>query len=529
MNPSALLPDLERGRSLIVAGKLDEASRIATALTWQYPEDPRPWHVMSLVHAKASRLPAAVECIRRALTLDPADPALRLQLGQYLIAMGRRREALGVADEVAQITLERGDWNDALGTLFTLCDEPLRAVGFFERAVAQVPNDDRYLYNLAAVQRMIGDLDAAEVTLNRVIAMRPSHAYAYYTRADLRAQTPDSNHIETMTRVLGSEVRHVGDRILMCFAIAKELDDVGNYDLSFHYLKIGSDQQRSLFSYRVGDDTATIDRVIKVFTPAAVAGRRGFDTKECLFVMGLPRTGTTLVEQILASHSAVHGAGELQAFPLEVIKSAQKLAGRRVGKMELAEWTLKADPELLGRAYLEATRPQTGRTPFFVDKQPTNYLYAGLIRRAFPQARMVVLARDPIDSCFAMYRTLFTGAYPFSYTLAELAVYYSAWHRLIRHWQSVLGDHLLIVRYEDLVLDFEATARRLVAHCGLEWEDRCRSFQTQSRAVTSASAVQVRRPIYQTSVAKWRNYREHLAPLVAALEELEPPGGWGFA
>lgn len=511
---------------MILAGKLADAVRLARALLERHPLDHRPWHLMSLVHAKGGRLADAIGCIERAVAMQPGDPGLRLQHGQYLIGLGRRREALAVAARIAAAPLERADWNDALGTLWTLCDEPARALPFFERAVAQAPNDSRYLYNLAAVQRMIGEIAAAEATLNRVIAAQPANAYAYYTRADLRTQTSGDNHIAQMIGALDAQVRHAGDRILMCFAIAKELDDVGRYALSFDYLQRGNDQQRRLFTYDVADDTATIDRIIALHGPAVIDAACAHDTNECIFVLGLPRTGTTLVEQILSSHSAVHGAGELQAFPLAVVDAARQLAGRAVAKLELAEWALRIDPQQLGRAYIETTRPQTGRTPHFVDKQPANYLYAGLIRRALPRARLIVVARDPVDSCFAMYRALFTGAYPFSYTLAELATYYSAWHRLIRHWRAVLGDNLLIVRYEELVNNFEPTARRLIAHCGLEWEDACLSFHRHSRTVATASAVQVRRPIYGSSVGKWKNYREQLAPLVAMLQQLEPAGGW---
>jgi hypothetical protein len=285
-----------------------------------------------------------------------------------------------------------------------------------------------------------------------------------------------------------------------------------------------------MMTYNVEDDVSTIDRIIQLHDHAAIENCRGIEATECIFVVGLPRTGTTLVEQILSSHSAVYGAGELPAFPAEIIKAVQRLAGRlQVGKHEFAELALKVDAAELGGSYLEATRPQTGHTPFFVDKLPTNYLYAGMIRRALPNARIIVLARDPMDSCFAMYRTLFSGAYPFSYDLSELAVYYAAWHRLIRHWQSVLGESLLVVRYEDLVLDYEATTRRLLAHCGLRWDDACLAFHKQTKAVTTASAVQVRRPLYLSSVGKWRNYQEYLKPLSESLKQLEPPRGWHFA
>ena len=197
-------------------------------------------------------------------------------------------------------------------------------------------------------------------------------------------------------------------------------------------------------------------------------------------------------------------------------------AGSAVSKLEFVEHSLAIDPLVLGRCYIAETRPQTGHTRRFVDKLPLNYLYAGLIRRALPRARLIALMRNPMDSCYAMYKTLFTAAYPFSYDLHDLGRYYCAWQRLMRHWEAVLGEALLVVRYEDLVANQEAVSRRMISHCGLEWQDACLTFQQQQRPVVTASAVQVRRPMYATSVGKWRNYARQLSGLSRELAALGP-------
>ena len=189
-----------------------------------------------------------------------------------------------------------------------------------------------------------------------------------------------------------------------------------------------------------------------------------------------------------------------------------------MSKIEFAEEALLIDPAELGKAYLEATRPQTGRTPRFTDKMPWNYLYAGLIHRALPGAKIVALMRHPLDTCYAMYRVLFNGAYPFSYDLTDLGRYYVAWHRLMQHWQSVIGDPWLSVSYEDLVLNQDDVTRRLLSHCGLDWEEACLDFHNQKTTVSTASAVQVRRPLYATSIGKWRHYEAQLAPLLDFLQ-----------
>lgn len=524
MIPATPRSEMEHARQMLQRGDLAQAEKIVRDLIANQPGQPEPWHMLSLVEAKAGRVAGALNCIRRAQEIDPSNRVFRLQEGQYLASMGLRAEALAVASALCDQVLERAEYNDALGNIFALCDEPLRAIPFFRRAVMQAPRRAPYLYNLAAVQRMAGEIDAAEAALNQVLIMDPGNAYAYYTRADLRIQTDQDNHVDELIGALNGRVRHTADKILLCFALAKELDDLGRFERAFNYLKRGADLQRATFRYDVTQDVETIEEIVKLHDRSAVDVVATCDGSECIFVMGLPRSGTTLVEQILASHSAVYGAGELQAFPLAVIDAAQRRVQRRVGKKELVELSLRIDPKQLGQDYLQRTRPQTGKTRMFVDKQPSNYLYAGLIRRALPSARMIFVVRDPMDSCFAMYRTLFTGAYPFSYTLTELATYYRAWDGLMNHWRDVFGECTLFLRYEDLVGDFEASVQRMLWFCGLEWESGCLSFYRQKRTVSTASATQVRRPIYSTSVGKWRAYEAQLEPLRIGLGKLADCG-----
>jgi tetratricopeptide (TPR) repeat protein len=518
--------EFQQAHSLLVAGKVSDSAKLAQALVARHPTNPHAWHLLSSVCLRVKQHPQAIACAERACALAPIDPTFLLQQGQCLIAAGRRREALRVADRVIAVPLHRADWNDALGTLLTYCEEPARALPFFTRAVALAPRNSNFLYNLATAQRMNGDLAAAETSLNRVISIRPSDIQAHYTRADLRTQTAETNHIDEMVRLLQAGTRAPLEEITLCFAIAKELEDLRRYESSFEYLKRGSDLQRRRIRYNVADDVAVIDQVIQLYNGAAMDASRGFETDECVFVIGLPRSGTTLVERILASHSNVQAAGELQAFPLETTRAVRLQAGELAGHTDIFRRALDVDAAALGHAYIDATRPQTGKAAHFVDKLPMNYLYAGLIHRALPRAKIVALARDPMDSCYAMYKTLFVGAYAFSYDLSELGQYYTAWHRLMRHWREVLADNLLIVQYEDLVAHQEEISRRILAHCGLEWQSACLTFQDQKSAVTTASAAQVRQPMYSSSVGKWRFVERELRPLADELSRLEPASGW---
>lgn len=472
--------------------------------------------------------PDAVRHARAALLLAPGDPDRLIACAQGLLAVGARAEALDIVERLVKVRLTRADWNDALGTLLTFCEAPARALPFHEQAVALDPGNGVYRYNLATTQRMTGALAAAEANLDQVIAAMPSDARAYYTRADLRTQTADHNHIEEMIARLPGFSSNPRAEIMLCFALAKELEDVSRHEESFAYLQRACDRQRRSMRYDVGDDAATMDRIVELHAAAALAlaERRGEGGRESLFVFGLPRSGTTLVERILARHTGVRSAGELSAFPAVTVQAVRRRAGRMVGKLEFAEQALAVDPRALGQAYLEAARPWRDGAERFVDKQPMNYLYAGLIARALPQARLIALVREPLDSCYAMYKTLFTNAYPFTYDLTDLGRYYVAWHRMMRHWQTVLGERLLIVHYEDLVENQEPVTRQMLAHCGLDWESACLAFEMHPSAVTTASAVQVRKRMYSSSIGKWRHYERQLAPLARILEDQRPAGGW---
>lgn len=517
MNHAVPLAEFQRVQMLVGAGRAVEAVKLADELIAKWPGDSRLWRARGEAQAQSGQLQEATESILRAVSCAPADPGFYVRCGQFLASIGQRREALEVGNVAASFEITRADVNDALGTLFSFCDEPIKAQPYFEAAVRLAPDNGQYLLNLATAQRMAGGHRAAEASLTSVLARDPSNASAYYIRSDLRTQTRDENHVDEMISALATKVTRVNDKVQLGFAIAKELDDIGDFDRSFQHLKAASELQRRTFSYDVGDDIATIDQIIRGHRRGAFRSPVGIESEEAIFVLGLPRSGTTLVEQILASHRSVYGAGELQAFPSVAIRAVQQIAGRHVSKREFVDFALQVGGRELALAYLAATRPQTGAMPRFTDKQPMNYLYAGMIGHALPNSRVVAVMREPVDSCFALYRTLFVGAYPFSYDLTELAHYYCAWRRLMTHWQEELGDRLLVVRYEDLVLDLEATIVRILSHCGLEWDAACLAFHEQPRVVATASAVQVRRPIYASSIGKWRNYERHLQPLVSAL------------
>ena len=245
---------------------------------------------------------------------------------------------------------------------------------------------------------------------------------------------------------------------------------------------------------------------------------KGDPSAEPIFILGLPRTGTTLTERILGSHTDVFSAGELNDFPISLVRVTQKSAQRQLDRSELVEWTSKIDFVQLGEVYLESTRRLTGHTQRFIDKLPLNFLYCGLIHLALPNAKIVHVRRHPLDSIYAMYKQLFKDAYPMSYDLEDLKEYYVAYDRLMTHWHEVLPGVIYDLHYESLIANQEGETRNLLEYCDLDWQDSVLEFEKNKAASTTASAAQVRQKIYTSSVEKWKNYEPHLRAVGEYLE-----------
>jgi tetratricopeptide (TPR) repeat protein len=437
-----------------------------------------------------------------------------LRRGRALLQSGRRNEALRAILEACQSLPNQPELHDEVGSLLTHCEVPGQALKHFEYAVRSAPQNISFRYNLAMAQRMTGDLEAAEKNLDIVVAARPNDGEAYLARADLRTQTLERNHITELECALE---RYQGERAVIAveFALAKELEDLGEDARSFAHLAHASDLYRTALRYEVTGDVEVLDALRSSHTADRVLNSTAAgETSSCIFIVGLPRSGTTLVERIVGSHSAVWRAGESNAFPQAVITSVHRARGGPVSKREFVDCSLDVPAEKLGKAYVDLIRPSADAAAHWTDKLPLNYLYLGLIARALPRARLLLLRRHPLDSCYAMFRTLFQAAYPFSYSLSDLAQYYVAWNRLMNHWEVALRDRLLTVQYEELVKDPERVGREILSHCGLPWEAQCLAQPRSSSAFTTASAVQVRQPIHLNSVEKWRRFAMQLQPLM---------------
>jgi len=473
-------------------------------------------------HREAVRLmrakdwPNALKHLDRALAVAPAVPKLLFCRAQCLLALGRRGDA-GLA---ATATLARASADaallDALGSLFSFLGDQHRALEAFERAVAIAPDNAHFLFNRATVYRFLGRLADAEADYDRVVALRPDDFEAYKNRTDLRTQTPARNHVAELERLVARGFANWNGEVQIRHALAKEYEDLGRYAESFEQLSLGARKRREHLRYDVATDVATVDWIIEAFArvprapgPPPAARRHGGP----LFIVGLPRSGTTLVDRILSSHSAVCSAGELSDFALALVARVRGENGHaELSRRELVARSAHIDFGALGREYLARARAVAGEGTF-TDKMPLNYLYCGIIRQALPDAKIVHLTRHPLAAGYAMYKTLFKDGYPFSYDLVDIGRYYVGYRRLMRHWDEVMPGVIHHVEYERLVADQSGQTRRLLDFCGLEWQDACLDFHRNASPTTTASAAQIRRPIYDSSVAQWRHYATELAPL----------------
>jgi Flp pilus assembly protein TadD len=510
--PRANVPPIHEARRAFANGDLTATELICSEALGRAPDDGAAWALLTETALQRGRLDAALLCANRAVTFMPKDGIGLILRAKCLFASGEAGAALEAAEAASKMMNNAPETLDACGAIFGLLGLHAKAKQFFLRAVAHRPDVPQYLFNLAATERMTGALDEAEAHCDAAIALDRNYGLAHYLRSDLRVQSAKRNHIEEMEALIRDGRLSGPSEVMLRFALGKECEDIATqdlamYDRAFGHVDAGCHLQRRSIGYDPAAEIAEIDRIIHTHTRAWIdAAPSGYSASAPVFVAGLPRTGTTLVERIIASHPALASAGETGAFAAEMRRAMNGASS-------------KADPAGLGQRYVDqVTAFRVPKDVRFIDKTLQNYLYCGLIHTALPAAKIILIQRHPLDACWAMYKAHFQGKFSFSYDLIELAEYYLAYRRLSRHWRATLpADVLLEMNYEDIVRDQAAASRRLIGFVGLPWDDGVLRFHQSAAPSASASAVQVRRPIYSSSVGKWRHHAERLAPLRARL------------
>ncbi|MCB1842835.1 MAG: sulfotransferase [Halioglobus sp.] len=488
------------------------------------------WFLCGVIAASNGLHTKAEQIIRNAIALAPGNAQYQAELGKELLVLRRTQEAMASAESA--LTLQPADVPtlNTLGTVFSHAGEQERALACFDRAVDALGRGEKAQrfrpvfraeihYNRGIALQFAGRFDEAEAEFEQAISINPVGFSAHSALASLRRQTPESHHLARLT-ALREQVRTASDQLHVGHALAKEQEDLGQYPESLASLAWAKAAKAREVRYRASDDAALFRHIRSLFPGHADLGG-GCTSPEPIFIVGMPRTGTTLVERILGGHSTVFAAGELNAFPRQVKALSGSTSAEDLDRETLSQ-AARQDMASLGRAYLESTRPRTGHTPHFIDKLPLNFLYLGFIRAALPNAKLVCLRRDPMDTCLSNYRQLFATNFRYYYynlDLLDCGRYYIEFDRLMRHWRQCMPGAVFELQYEALVQDPETVARALLEFCELPWEDACLDFQHRSGSVATPSAVQVRQGIYQTSVNRWQRYGEALQPLYHLLRD----------
>jgi tetratricopeptide (TPR) repeat protein len=498
-------------------GDLRGAAQIAAGCRAAWPADRTGWLLGSIAALLEDKKDAALALIEARLAIDPRDVQCLLQKAECLFALGERTAALEAAEAAAQYSQEAVSL-DSVGEFLAHTGEYARALKVYDRVVEAAPADPTLLAKRAVIRRFLGDFERAESDYEAVLAMLPTSAKVLKGLVELRRETNERNCIAAMQDALAAVPSDSQDAAILHFGLAKSHEDLGHYKASWRHLTAGNRLERARVQYDPATDRILMERLIEGFPDVE---KPGTDTtgERPIFIVGIPRTGTTLVDRIIGGHSQVHSAGELSVLS-EAIAAAmdRNSASASPGWHPFVAALGHLDAQVVASEYLARALPWRGNRPRFSDKQLTNFFYCGLILRAFPNARIVHLTRHPLAACYAIYRTRFDGTYPFAYDLDEIAEFYLGYRRVMDHWHRVLQDRILEVAYEDVVTSLEPTTRRVFRYLDLPFEPACLDFHLNPNPVQTASSVQVRQPLYDSALQTWRNYETELAPVRARLE-----------
>ncbi|HEY1257675.1 MAG TPA: sulfotransferase [Stellaceae bacterium] len=495
-------------------GRLAEAEAVYRDALQSDPEHADALYNLGLIRLHLGARQDALRLLANALRRKPDSAEAHNAVAVALRQLNRPRDALVYFGRALAISPDFAEAHNNLGATLQQLGQHSEALRHFERALAINPGLAEAHHGRGTALRTLGPLDEARRAIERGIELAPRRAEFYRSLGELKEFAPGDPHVaqlEMLARNIASLSEE--EQTHLHFTLGKMYADLGQHPRSFGHLVAGNALKRRATPYDERAVLAQLEQTRRLFSAEVIRAREGLGDPSPvpIFIFGMPRSGTTLVEQILASHPRVHGGGELRNFETAVAS----LAGPAGVPPDIGETELRR----LGAHYLEGVRALAPAAARISDKMPINFRFAGLIHLALPNARLIHMCRDPIDTCLSCFSILFGGEQPHTYDLAELGRYYRAYARLMEHWREVLPPGVMLdIRYEDVVADIEREARRIVAHCGLEWHDACLDFHRTQRPVHTASSAQVRRPIYRSSIGRRRPPDDMLAPLLEALD-----------
>jgi len=512
---------LNRAEQALAEGRMDEAEKTLRQLLRGDPDDVKALRMLGGIAIEASRFRAAERMLRRAVELEPGFVRGWNELANLYMKQDRYEQALESVERALAIDPRLVHSWVTRGNILTRAQRHEESLEAYRHALELSPRSAGALSGLGHVLKTIGRQQDSIEAYRKCIRAHPGFGEAYWSLANLKTFHFDEDEVKVMQEMVQRQELPDEPRVNFHLSLGKHFENQGDYDRAFDHYEQGNELRRRHEVYDPVQTQVVHDRIIEVFSRDFLAERSGWGDPDPapILVVGLPRSGSTLIEQILASHSQVEGTMELP----DLSRTIAELTRRAPGKMEYPEAARILDgtgARELGRKYLDATRRYRSDRPYFIDKMPNNFANLGFLQLVLPNAKVIDARRHPLDSCLGSYKQLFFKGQSFTYDQFELGHYYLEYRRMMEHWHAVLPGKILEVRYEDMVAEQEAQTRRLLSFLGLPWEEGCLRFYETERAVNTASSEQVRQPIYNSSVNFWRNYEGHLGELIETLEPL---------
>jgi tetratricopeptide (TPR) repeat protein len=518
---------IQKAADALRRGDMALAAQISKGVLAENDRMAQAWRILGKAANSLSDFELAEQAFSQGARNSPPGSAERahdlLLRAEPLICLGRPTEAATSVREAVRLGL-RSPYDYFLAALaLTHLGLPTEALPLAEQATTLDPRLAEAWNIVGNARQFLGEIDAAEAALNTVVRLSRDQAVAaYHSLAHLKKWKPEKNHIEQLEKF---QCRSSHEACRVGYALFKEYDDLGDTEAAWDCLQHAARVGRAMETWTAADERRSFDAWKAAFPSPPL---RSNDTRprtgpKRIFIVGLPRSGTTLVERILTSHSQVQTIGEVNAFAIATRRLANPKA-QGIISPEIISAARAVDPRLIAEEYTKQTAYLHDGSDYTIDKRPDNYEYLGLIRQAFPDAVIISLDRNPMDALFGAYKRSFApGSHGWSYTIDDLAAHYQNFRDLMDHWKGVLGDGLIEVSLETLIAEPEAQIRRLLEACGLPFQDSCLRPHESKGAVTTASALQVRQPINAQGVGAWKRYAGQLAPLRDRLERLGYP------
>ena len=518
----SLPPELRTVISYLANNKVQDAERLAKHFLRDNKTHPEGMRLLAEVLTRKNILDEAQFLLETLVALQPKMIPARLQLFHVLMRRQRFHSAFDIAASLNKdAPTDTGEIKRAYAAAAFAVGNIEEAKDLYAQLAKNAPADHLIPISQGHIFNAIGERENAVAAFQRCISLKPAHGDSYWSLANTKSYRFDDDEIASMQKIEESDALSTLDRVQICFALGKALEDKNLFDDAFNYYDRGNSLKLPTTHYDPVQLRKRVQAQIDVCTSELFESRQhvGVQNIDPIFIVGLPRAGSTLLEQILASHSQVDGTMELH----NVLDLAKRLRGRDADQDGTPRYPAilgDLDNDLFaqfGAQFIDQTRIYRGSGQLFIDKMPNNFFHIGLIKLILPNAKIIDARRHPMACCFSGYKQLFGEGQEFSYGLSQIGEYYKEYVRLMAHWDAVLPGHVLRVNHEDVVADLETQVHRILDYCGLEFESACLEFHKTERTVRTPSAEQVRQPIYTSGLEQWKNFEHYLAPLKEAL------------